>query len=433
MSVAAEDRSAASGGARVGRQTAGSAERGATLSGMSSEYPMRPDPVPVTAPADRRANGREHSWAGSSCAYLGFEVVNHFANIVHILSMCDAMTTLGIDAELIAYPEGGSPPVARDLQARFGLVNEPNVTWITLNPNRWFARARLVLESYRAARRHDFVYTRSSLAALGALMGGARRAILEVHQPDHSRHGRVAFALVRHSRRLHVVCISRRLAGLIAEEYRLHEADLIVEHTGTTFPIRYDYVAGSAPDKRLVATYVGTYAPGRGIETIFAMAERTPDVDFVVVGGPENVALEPPACGIPSNVHVTGRVPHGDVQPLLAQADVLLLSYTTNVWRVHGEQGTGGFGSPLKMFEYLAAGRAIIASSLPSISEVLVDGSNALLADESSDDEWVDALNRLAADPDLRVRLARAATQTAEYHTMERRLCRVLDQVWSRG
>lgn len=371
----------------------------------------------------------DHPWADSSCAYLSFHVVNDMAQLINTLALCDAMRNLGMDTEiLLSYPDGVSPHGAGDLREHFGLDNEPTVTWFRLDSIRWIARARLTLASYRAGRRHTLAYTRKALFALGALVGGARAVILEVHEPDVSRHGRLALELARHSRRLHIVCTSRILAELVAQDYGLDESTVIVEHNGTKFPIRRDYTAETAMGRRLVATYVGTCAPGRGLEIILAMAEQCPEVDFVVVGG------ELPTSDVPVNMRVPGRVAHGEVAAILAQADILLLSYTRNVWRPGGGRArlTGDYSSAVKMFEYLAAGRAIIASDLPAIAEILVDGSNALLADQESVDEWVNALRRLASDPALRVRLARGATETAEHHTLEQRVCRILDEVWSR-
>jgi glycosyltransferase involved in cell wall biosynthesis len=167
--------------------------------------------------------------------------------------------------------------------------------------------------------------------------------------------------------------------------------------------------------------YVGTFAPGRGLETIFELARRNPDVDFVVVGG------QAPPGQIPSNATVQGRVPHADVPGLLSQADILLMPYTKGAMLHNGSGGTAEYCSPLKMIEYLSAGRSIIASNLPSIAEILVHESNCLLVGPESVDEWSAAMERLKHDAELRVRLARGAAQTAEHHTIRGRVGRILE------
>jgi glycosyltransferase involved in cell wall biosynthesis len=69
--------------------------------------------------------------------------------------------------------------------------------------------------------------------------------------------------------------------------------------------------------------------------------------------------------------------------------------------------------SPMKMFEYMASGGAIISSSLPVLQEVLEDGRNALLVPPECPDAWVSALDRFLADPALASRLG--ATGHADY------------------
>ena len=130
--------------------------------------------------------------------------------------------------------------------------------------NRWVERVRLLWESFRASRHRTYAYTTRPLAALGALLGGARGVVLEFHIDIKPRHDRLAFSLARRSKRLHVVCISRRLAELIAEQTGYDESRIIVEHNGATFPIHHDYRADSAAGRRVRATYVGTFAPAAG-------------------------------------------------------------------------------------------------------------------------------------------------------------------------
>ena len=358
---------------------------------------------------------------GFSCAYLAFQPIrNDRAHIVHILRMCDALTTSGIDTQLLAYSNDGDTPSAAELRRRYGLNSVPQILWIPHDANRWVARLRVMVESFRAGRRCAYAYTRAALPALCALLGGAHHVFLEFHMPVKARNERVAFSLARHSRRLHIVCISRRLADMIARQYRLEESALIVEHTGHSFPIRDDYHVDSGAGRRLRATYVGTFAPGRGLETIYDLAERHPNVDFIVVGG------QAPPVQRAANVTVRPRVSHAEVPELLSQADVLLMPYTRDAMLPGGHGGTAEYCSPLKMFEYLSAGRSIIASNLPSIAEVLVHESNCLLVDPDSLQEWSAALERLEHDAGLRAHLAHGAAETAAEHTILGRVHRIL-------
>ncbi len=72
--------------------------------------------------------------------------------------------------------------------------------------------------------------------------------------------------------------------------------------------------------------------------------------------------------------------------------------------------GSRFFGSPTKLFEYMAAGKAIVASDLDQIGEVLADGA-AVLVEPGSVDSLVRALRELAGDPERRATLGRAARE----------------------
>ncbi len=356
------------------------------------------------------------------CAFVAFEPMKDSAHTVYLLETYDALAGLGLDTELLVYPPGDGPqPTAEELAERYGLEHTPRIRWVPRDASRWAERVRLLWDSARACRGSDFAYTTRPLAALGALAGGARAVVLEFHIEIKPKHEVLAFKLMRGSKRLQCVCVSRQLARIVSAQTGVPESAILVEHNGISFPIRTDYAARSAAGRRVRAMYTGTFAPGRGLETVFEVARRCPEVDFVLVGG------DPPSTTpLPANVEVVGRVPHAQVPELLGTADILLMPYTKGAMLPDGGGGTAEYASPLKMMEYLSAGRSIIASNLPSIAEILVNDSNALLVEPESVDDWAAAVSRLASDPELRDRLARGAVESAEQHTINRRVARIL-------
>ena len=135
-----------------------------------------------------------------------------------------------------------------------------------------------------------------------------------------------------------------------------------------------------------------------------------PDVRCVIVGGQEK---EPDLArlqtltsrlGIENRVTFEGLLPPSAVSGALVRADVLALPNPASAISTHAT-------SPLKLFEYMAAGKAIVASNLPAIREVLTDERTALLVTPGDPEALAAGLRRLAADPDLRGRLADAAPQ----------------------
>lgn len=371
---------------------------------------------------------RSGSSQGISCGFTEFSELFEFpAHLIAHLTLCDAMTTLGVDATLYALPPSeGQAPSAAELASSFGLSHNPHVEWVRQDANKWLARLRVLLESGRIGRHTTFTYSTRGLPTLGALLGGSHQVVIEIHQPSvfWSKHDRWAFWLARHSRRLRIVCISRRLAEIVAREWHLDESTMIVEHMAHNFPIRDGYRASTEDWCRPRALYAGSFEAGKGLETLFGVARLHPEVDFVAVGG------EVLDQDLPDNVSVRPRVAHADVPDLLAEADILLMpfsAYSGVRLPVDSNHVAEEFYSPNKMVEYLSAGRAIVSSDLPSIAEVLVDGSNCLLVEPDSLPAWSEAVGRLASDSKLRERLAQGAVQTARRHTSLERARRILE------
>src|SRR5262249_49774108 len=101
-------------------------------------------------------------------------------------------------------------------------------------------------------------------------------------------------------------------------------------------------------------------------------------------------------------ITVTGVVDRDRVPDYVAAFDVAL------------QPAVVPYASPLKLFEYLAMGRAIVAPATPNISEVLTDGENAVLFDPASPDGMRSALEKLLNDGELRRRIAEGARRTIE-------------------
>ena len=108
-----------------------------------------------------------------------------------------------------------------------------------------------------------------------------------------------------------------------------------------------------------------------------------------------------------------------------ASCDVLLMPYQRQI-AVSSGGDTAEFASPMKLFEYLAAGRAILATNLPVIQEILNESNSRLLPPDDVD-AWADALGSLLSDPGQRDWLAAHAREDALQYGWVMRAERVLD------
>lgn len=184
------------------------------------------------------------------------------------------------------------------------------------------------------------------------------------------------------------------------------------------------------PLDRSLAVYTGHLFPWKGAHVLVEAAARSDRFDAVLVGGREEdrrrIAQRVRTLGA-KNVREVPPVPPADVPAYLAAADVLVLPNSGK------ERISARYTSPLKLFEYMAAGRPIVASDLPSIGEILTDQENAVLAAADDPQALCRAIEGVLADPVGAGSLAARAAKDALQYTWDARADAILRFVVERG
>ncbi|MUV88784.1 glycosyltransferase [Halapricum sp. CBA1109] len=271
----------------------------------------------------------------------------------------------------------------------------------------------------------DLIYTRSLLFALLCSIVLPDRTVVELHQFPSRRW--VARLLGRRFERLRgVVTISE---GLRREWDQATDADIVVEPDGVRLD-RFDAdvdrsaVRGelSTAEDRFVACYAGSVKPWKGVDTLVRAAATLEDVDVWVVGGTDDQLawLRETVGSVPGSVTLVGHVRPEAVPRYLAASDCLVLPNTAD------SDISSRYTSPLKLFEYMAAGRPIVASDLPSIREVL-DEESAFFFDPDDPASLAACLRTVRDGDDADDRTA-AARNRVERYTWTARAERILDR-----
>jgi glycosyltransferase involved in cell wall biosynthesis len=180
-----------------------------------------------------------------------------------------------------------------------------------------------------------------------------------------------------------------------------------------------------------VVMFVGSFQQWHGLDQLaegFAQVLREiPDARLLLVGdGPARPMVEQTVAklGITDAVMYAGIVPHARVPEILAAADVVTAPYP----RLPREL----WFSPLKLYEYMAAGKAIVAASAGQIADVIRTGCNGILFEPGNVDEFAQATIKLLGDPAARERLGRnARRQAIECHSWDRYVRRIEEVYYS--
>lgn len=180
------------------------------------------------------------------------------------------------------------------------------------------------------------------------------------------------------------------------------------------------------PEGSVLAVYTGHLYEDRGVAEMLAAAKALPQVVFVFVGGHgQHVRDWRAKAADLGNVRFAGYVPHETVPTYLASADILLMPY--NSW-----VPTVSYMTPMKLNEYMASGRAIVASDLPSLTVALRHEDNALLCKPDDAAALTEKLARLADDATLRDRLGKMAARDAQGLDWQSRARAILDFIETR-
>jgi len=335
------------------------------------------------------------------------------ANSVHVMKMCRAFAGGGHSVRLFAPDrrecrEDG----VEDLFGFYGVepVFEVSMPFLPKVPGRSFIYAAKAAFAARAWR-PDLVYGRELIAVFVAAMLGLP-VLFESHSPVEHEVPVVRWMFSRLIR-------LRSFKGLNVITWALKE------HYEHCFPVLRGHVyvapdgADPVPDHSecialqgrpgvLQVGYVGHLYRGKGMEVIAELAPRCPWADFHVVGGTEKDLRfwRMHTKGI-ENIVFHGYVSHALVRGYVQAFDVVLLPNQAEVATAgSGGNSIGRWTSPLKLFEYMAAAKAIIASDLPVLREILEDGRNALLCVADDIESWRRALERLQNDSELRKTMA---------------------------
>ncbi len=367
--------------------------------------------------------------------------------------MCEAFARAGAKVTLL-YPRFFDAPelTAEVLQQYYGvepiftLKRLPSLLSLGKPPQNGRFHLRLPLigglsfyaSASAAARRlsrssldeQSVVYCRSVLGAQAFLdrrrSGGRRwKLIFEVHSLERQR----PQALFRRiaPRADGLVAISRAAANALVDKLNIDPRRILTAPSAISRRLLDHDVDRREARRRLgwphepMVLYAGQFLPGKGVDLLLDAAPRL-GARLVLLGGSGayyRAAVERVrAQRLP--VDVIGFVPPTQVPLYLAAADVLILP-TTEAF------STAAYTSPLKLFEYMAAHRPVVASDLPALREILRHNKNALLFRSGDVDDLVSQVRRLLNDPRSAERLAQRAFDEVQHYTWEARAESILD------
>ena len=370
---------------------------------------------------------------------------------VHLLGMAHGFEKAGCAVAITSPPgatigqAGDAPTGGRGLRRFWYLLAEraPELLF-ELSEIAYNVPAYFRLRKAAAAHGADLIYERYAFFNLSGLWASRARGVplvLEVNYttatPLYRKRSRLlaplARAMERHlfRRATRIVAVSSYLRDQIVAAGIPAERVLVVPNAADPARFHPDPAAGDRVRERLglqgrkIIGFSGAFFPWHGVDMIVdalpLVVARVPDAAVLLLGdGPQREALVASARskGLQDRVTIAGWVGHGELPAHIAAFDVAVMPDSNE------------YGSPMKIYEYMAMGIPVVAPRLGPLADGIVDGETGRLVPRRDLAAFAGALVDLLSDEDLRSSMgSRAAEHVARTHTWERNADRVLRSI----
>jgi len=361
-------------------------------------------------------------------------VPSRTANSVHVVKMAEALARTGAKVTLLARIRRADE--IKSAGDSFEFYGVDRVFSIKRIP--WQRRSMVSAVTYALRGlaqilqdRPDLVVSRNVLGSWLASFAGFA-VIHEAHSPEHLEGKAKNFLLrtmIRRKTFKGLIVISTPLKELFLESGLARGKPITVLPDGASVSGAGggEHLARAEPGPFVVG-YAGSLYTGRGIELIGLVARSCPWAEFVVAGGEKTVVDQlRSAHEDVENLTFLGYLAPSAVPQFLRGCSALLAPYQVDTSDAVG-RNTARWMSPLKIFEYMAAGRPIVSSDLPVLKEVLRHGENSLLVASGDVEAWAMALRKICDEPNWGEALAAVAYSEVEKdYSWETRARRVIE------
>jgi len=369
------------------------------------------------------------------CYIASSNIPSREANSIQVMRMCEAFENNGLSVKLLIPHLTTQDERVSNLWEYYGIIKKFSIVHIPYPlpfSKKKFKEKYFGLWSslYSKLLKPDFVYTRLLWAVNWCLKFGIP-VVFEAHK-FHQYKRSLAFPYFRKnfssSNLLGIVVVSCYLEESYKKEGFPHEKIFMAPNGVDLKKFRMEISKHQIrkelrlPLRRKIITYSGHLNKTKGIDTILNCAFLMEDCLFLIVGGWDKDVKERKRevrnRGL-KNVLFTGFVPPSQVNYYLIASDVLILPYTIESTKEHL--------CPLKLFEYMASERPIVASDIPTIKEILRDGKNAKLVKPDSPLALKEGIEKVLKDKNLSRKISKQARIDVEEYSWERRAQKIIN------
>lgn len=363
-------------------------------------------------------------------AYITRSIIpSRSANSIHVMKISEAFCECCSNFSLIV-PETKDSIETEEILDYYGIKTPFHIERVKAKDTqgKWY-RYIFALETIKKIwkNKYDSIITRDPLVAFLCVLLH-KRTVLDLHGELAHLCGRayriIKWDFFRKSKYLKLVMITESLVKYYEKKYGLNPQLCTVLPDGCTVENFEEYCNNELfANAQISIAYAGSFGVGRGYEIIEGLAQNLKAYTYEIYGGTAEDAQKVTGRVPPENIKFNGFVPNRDMPEELCKHDILLLPYQSTL--IAKGEDTGKVMSPLKMFEYMASGRVIIASDLEVLKEILQD-TNCYFAKADDLNSWISKVEEVVNNRETAKKKALQAKTDVKAYTWKIRAQKML-------
>ncbi len=347
-------------------------------------------------------------------------LTNKSAYTHHVLKMCDSLCKKG-DVKLI-IPFADKNLNLKRIKKNFLLKSKKNIFIKSILKNKISNFLFRILFGYKTANylknsNSNLIITRSLISSFFLCFFKIKH-FLEIHTELRgiTKLLLISLGYINSEFIIRVIFISKTLSKKFPN---LNKKKILILHDAIDLK---DFRYKNKRNTIKHVSYVGSFHKGKGIELILKLANKFKKIQFNIYGDPMGKVYRRT-----KNVKIFGYIDYYKVPLVLSNSDILILPSADLQFGRAKNLNISNYNSPLKMFDYLASGKVIIASKRDGICEVLKHNYNSVIVNKYELNSWSIALEKIILNKYNLLKLRKNSLKTANKYTWDKRVKSILD------
>jgi len=345
------------------------------------------------------------------------------ANRIQVLNMCKAFSKI-VNITLMGF--NCNKEVIKE---KYGYDIDFEVVCLKPKGNYYLRSLQLFLNFLKIKDKFDYIFTRDLIFAFLVTKFLDKKVIYELHDEPHGYPWYFLFRLVFKNLKCCIVVSEGLKQELINKGFNKEKIYTLyngVNLNKFNINISKDRAREilNLPKDKIIASYVGSlYMWKQYVKTFLDSFKyiNNKNVLYLIVGGTEEQSTKlRKIYSNYENIKFIPYVSHSKVPLYLKASDILVISYTSNNIKMRN------YLAPLKLFEYMASKRPIVASDLPSIRKI-VSEDDVLFFRPDDERDLAEKIDLLIEDKDLQIKLSNNAFKKVQNYTWENRAKKIVE------